>query len=306
MVLNVKKDLVNFELSKYKMILDNQNKQQDKKDLSENKNPFGTLNFISLNNKEVNKANLQEMAKLISQKKEAKAVNEDKNEKLDASEKSTLKTTAGIVGKEALYRLTSSSIFKGNPAMIIASLLGVDPEEDGNAFKKGAVTGEGGDFEGDYKKFFKGFEERAFQSYGNAFLEGLNLIPNLVSVGLTNCLKYAGAGLSKVFGKDFTSLVGSGISAIGKGINAIGDTVGTYLKGLYESYKNLFTGNMDGVKKSVNDMVNKFKNIAGSVKDKVVEVAKDAKDFVVNTAEKVGNGIKKGFDKVKNFFSSLF
>ena len=68
MVLNVN-DLVKFDLSKYKMILDNQKKQQNEKDLSENKNPFGTMNFISLNNKDANKAQIQELAKIVSQAK---------------------------------------------------------------------------------------------------------------------------------------------------------------------------------------------------------------------------------------------
>jgi len=277
------------------------------------------MNFISLNNKDVNMANLQEVAKLISQAKASKNTdktnstketnkqNDKKDDnKIDAKEKSTLKTGAGIIGKEALYRLTSNTIFKGNPEAIIASLVGVDPEEDGDAFKKGAVTGKGGDFSGDYKKFFQGFKERASQSNGKAFLEGLNLIPNVISIGLTNCLKYAGNACSKVFGKDLTALVGSGISAVGKGINAIGDVIGSNLKSAFNFTKNLFTGNLKGIKDTFCNFGSEMKNIAVSVKDKVVEVAKDAGNLVVNTAKKIGNGIKTGFNKVKNFFKKLF
>ena len=311
------RNLNQFDLAKYNQLLAELKKEQNKrnekneKNTTETKNPFGTMKFISLNNKELNKANLQEYAALISQAKASKntksikdsnktdKTNKKNDNKIDAKEKSTIKTGAGIIAKEALYRLTTKELFKANPEAIIASLLGVDPEEDGDAFKKGAVTGKGGDFSGDYKKFFNGLKERANKSFGNAFLEGLNLIPNVVSIGLTNCLKYAGNACSKVLGKDLTALVGSGISAVGKGINAVGDTIGSYVKGVCGFYKNLFTGNIKGVKDAICNTGKEIKNIAVSVKDKVVEVAKDVGNFVSNTAKKIGKGIK-------NFFKKLF
>ena len=146
------------------------------------------------------------------------------------------------------------------------SLLGVDFEEDGDALKKGAKTGEIGDFKGDYKNYFKGMRNRASKSDLNAIWEGFNLPANVISIGLQDCLQTAGVGLSQVIGKKTTEFLGSGVSAVGTAFNSIGDIACDSIKGTVGAFKNLFTGDFDGVADSA-------KGIYNGVKDSVVDVA---------------------------------
>ena len=266
-------------------------------------------------NRDGNKADIQEMAKLLSQSKTAET-NEDKkikvvstaakagegeeDEEHNTSDKSTLTNIAGVLTKEGLYRCTASKLLKPNPYMVAMSLLGVDFEEDGNALKKGAETGKIGDFEGDYKNYFKSMWNRS-DSVLNAAREGFNLPANVISIGLQDCLQTAGAGLSKVLGKKPTEFIGSGVATVGTAFNAVSDIAGDSVKGTIDFYKNLFTGDIDGVEDSVIDICN-------GVKDGVVDVAKsvgtfatDGADAVADTAKKVADVAEDAWDEVEDF-----
>ncbi len=266
-------------------------------------------------NRDGNKADIQEMAKLLSQSKTAET-NEDKkikvvstaakagegkeDEEHNTSDKSTMTNIAGVLSKEGLYKYTGSKLLKPNPYMVAMSLLGVDFEEDGNALKKGAETGKIGDFEGDYKNYFKSMWNRS-DSVLNAAREGFNLPANVISIGLQDCLQTAGAGLSKVLGKKPTEFIGSGVATVGTAFNAVSDIAGDSVKGTIDFYKNLFTGDIDGVEDSVIDICN-------GVKDGVVDVAKsvgtfatDGADAVADTAKKVADVAEDAWDEVEDF-----
>lgn len=296
----------------------------------ENYNSDGKYNIVAMN-RDANKAEIQEMAKLLSQSKTAEAKEDKKikvvstaakagegeeDEEYNTSDKSTLTNIAGVLTKGGLYRYTGSKLLKPNPYMIAMTLLGVDFEEDGNALKKGAETGKIGDFEGDYKNYFKGMWDRS-DSVLNAAREGFNLPANVISIGLQDTLQTAGVGLSKVLGKKPTEFIGSGVATVGTAFNAVSDIAGDSVKGTIDFYKNLFTGDFDGVGDSVIDICN-------GVKDGVVDVAKSVGTFatdgadavvdtakkVANAAEKVGNGIadvaEDAWDEVEDFFGSIF
>jgi len=287
----------------------------------ENSNSNEKYNIVAMN-RDGNKAEIQEMAKLLSQSKSAEAKEDKKikvvstaakagegeeDEEHNTSDKSTLTNIAGVLSKEGLYRYTGSKLLKPNPYMVAMSLLGVDFEEDGNALKKGAETGEIGDFEGDYKNYFKDMWDRS-DSVLNAAREGFNLPANVISIGLQDTLQTVGVGLSEVIGKKMTEFIGSGVATVGTAFNSISDIAGDSVKGTIDFYKNLFTGDFDGVGDSVIDICN-------GVKDGVVDVAKsvgtfatDGADAVVDTAKKaadvakkVGNGITDAAEEVGDF-----
>ena len=296
----------------------------------ENYNPNEKFGIVAMN-RDGNKAEIQEMAKLFSQSKTAEAKEDKKikvvstaakageseeNEEHNTSDKSTLTNIAGVLGKEGLYRYTGSKLLKPNPYMVAMSLLGVDFEEDGNALKKGAETGEIGDFEGDYKNYFKNMWNRS-DSVLNAAREGFNLPANVISIGLQDTLQTVGVGLSEVIGKKTTEFIGSGVATVGTAFNAMSDIAGDSIKGTIDFYKNLFIGDFDGVGDSVID-------IGNGIKDGVVDVAKSVGTFatdgadavvdtakkVASTAKKVGNGIadvaEDAWDEVEDFFGGIF
>ncbi len=308
------------DLTQYNMML-----PKDKLPQYENidKTPNYTNNSISRNVYD-NKAKLQEAANTLEDKKvkvvstAAKTENSKEAEEHNTSDKSTLTDVGGVLAKESLYRLTTKAFLKPNPYLVALSLLGVDPEEDGNALKKGAETGEIGDFAGDYNNYFNGMSDRASQSYLNAALEGFSLPANVISIGLQDCLQTVGVGLSKVLGKSPTVFMGSSIAAAGTALNAMSDIAADSLKGTVGAFKNLFTGDFDGVADSATDIYNGVKdsvvNVANSVADvatdgadvvvdageEVADIATDAADEVVNVAEDVGNGVVDAAETVGN------
>lgn len=325
----------------------------------ENYNSDGKYNIVAMN-RDANKAEIQEMAKLLSQSKTAEA-KEDKKIKVvstagkaedtkeddehNTSDKSTLKDVGSTLTKEGLYRYTGSKLLKPNPYLVAMSLLGVDFEEDGNALKKGAETGEIGDFGGDYKKYFKDMWDRS-DSVLNAAREGFNLPANVISIGLQDTLQTIGVGLSKVIGKKPTEFLGSGVATVGTAFNAMGDIAGDTIKGSVGIVKNLFTGDFDGIGDSATDIYNGVKdsvvNVANSVADfgkdgadvvvdaaedvydvakdgagyvadgaeEVYDVAKDGVGYVADAVEEVGDGIadvaEDAWDEVEDFFGSIF
>ncbi len=317
------------DLTQYNMML-----PKDKLPQYENidKTPNYTNNSISRNVYD-NKAKIQEAANYVAQ---TEAANTPKNKKVkvvstaaktenskeaeehNTSDKSTLTDVGGVLAKESLYRLTTKAFLKPNPYLVALSLLGVDPEEDGNALKKGAETGEIGDFAGDYNNYFNGMSDRASQSYLNAALEGFSLPANVISIGLQDCLQTVGVGLSKVLGKSPTVFIGSSIAAAGTALNAMGDIAADSLKGTVGVFKNLFTGDFDGVADSATDIYNGVKdsavNVANAVADvatdgadvvvdageEVADIATDAANEVVDVAEDVGNGVVDAAETVGN------
>ena len=325
----------------------------------ENYNSDEKYNIVAMN-RDGNKAEIQEMANFISQAKTtdakedkkikvvstaAKAGEGEEDEEHNTSDKSTITNIAGVLTKEGLYRYTGSKLLKPNPYLVAMSLLGVDFEEDGNALKKGAETGEIGDFGGDYKKYFKDMWDRS-DSVLNAAREGFNLPANVISIGLQDTLQTVGVGLSKVIGKKPTEFLGSGVATAGTTLNAIGDVAGDTIKGSVGIVKNLFTGDFDGIGDSATDIYNGVKdsvvNVANSVADfgkdgadvvvdaaedvydvakdgagyvadgaeEVYDVAKDGVGYVADAAEEVGNGIadvaEDAWDEVEDFFGSIF
>ena len=314
----------------------------------ENYNSDGKYNIVAMN-RDGNKAKIQEMAKLISQSKTADTKDEKKikvvstaakaeengeDEEHNTSDKSTLTTAAGAVGKETLYRYTANKLIKPNPYMVALSLLGVDFEEDGNALKKGAETGKIGDFGGDYKNYFKNMWNKS-DSVINTAWEGFNLPDNVISIGLQDCLQTVGVGLSKVFGKEPTVFIGSGVAAVGTALNAISDVAADSIKGTVGVFKNLFTGDFDGVADSATDIYNGVKDsavdvanavadvaedgadvvvaagegiadVATDVADEVVDVAEDIGEGVTDVADDVGDAIGDAVDEVEDFFDSIF
>ena len=264
-------------------------------------------------NKENNKADIQEMAKLLSESKStetsenkkvkvistaAKAEDTKKDEEHNTSDKSTLTNVGSTLTKEGLYRYTGSKLIKPNPYLVAMSLLGVDFEEDGDALKKGAKTGEIGDFKGDYKNYFKGMRNRASKSDLNAIWEGFNLPANVISIGLQDCLQTAGVGLSQVIGKKTTEFLGSSVSAVGTAFNSIGDIACDSIKGTVGAFKNLFTGDFDGVADSAKGIYNGVKDSVVDVADSVADVATDGADVVVDAAENVYGVAKDGVNEV--------
>lgn len=221
-------------------------------------------------------------------------------DKVEVSEKSLPEETASIAAKESLYQLTKKNLFKGNPYLIAATLLGVDFEEDGNAFKNGAETGKIGDFKGDYNKFFDEFTQKASKSNLDAFLQGLSLPTNFLSVGIADCMQTAGMALSKVLGKDLTAFVGSGVATAGTALNAIGDIGASTLKGTVGTLKNLFTGDFDGVADSATDIYNGVKDGVVDVANSVADTATDGANMVANAAEDAYNGVADAAEEVGN------
>ena len=299
----------NFDYSKYNSMFPKEKLPQFEKITIK---PNNTASDI-IANKENNKTDIQEMAKLLTESKStetsenkkvkvistaAKAEDTKKDEEHNTSDKSTLKNVGSTLTKEGLYRYTGSKLLKPNPYLVAMSLLGVDFEEDGDALKKGAETGEIGDFKGDYKNFFKGMCDRASESDLKAIWEGFNLPANVISIGLQDCLQTAGVGLSKVIGKKTTEFLGSGVSAVGTAFNAIGDIAGDSVKGTIGAFKNLFTGDFDGVADSAKGIYNGVKDSVVDVADSVADVATDGADVVVDAAENVYGVAKDGANEV--------
>ena len=304
---------------------------------------------IIASNSNGNNDELQEFAQILSQLKSKEAVNDkkikvvstaakadntDDEEEHTTSDKSTPTDVGSTLAKEGLYRLTGSELLKPNPYLVAMTLLGVDFEEDGDALKKGAETGEIGDFKGDYENYFKNMWDRA-DTVSNAAWEGLNMPANVISIGLQDCLQTIGMGLSKVLGKKPIVFIGSGVSAVGTAFNAIGDIAGESINGTIGVVKNLFTLDFDGVADSVLDICNGVKDsvvdVANSVADfandgvdtvvdageKVADVAKDAGNAIADVAEDAGDAIadaagevgdfaEDAWDEVEDFFSGIF
>ena len=210
----------------------------------------------------------------------------------DTFEKSTTKNVVSNVAKKIVHVVSTktcsivSKLTQTNPVTFLATLIGVELEEAGNALKEGAVKNEGGDFSVGYAKYFKKVKKSAKESKLNVVSEALNFVPNTVSIGLTNGLKYTGCGAAKVIGKEAVSFVGSSLSAVGKVVNTVGSAVGTTVSALFEAGKNLITGNKDGLRTVASETVKKYKEIFGSAKDKAAEVGSDCKEFVFSTARK--------------------
>lgn len=210
----------------------------------------------------------------------------------DTFEKSTTKNVISNVAKKIVNVVSTktcsivSKLTQTNPVTFLATLVGVELEEAGNAFKEGAVKNEGGDFSVGYAKYFKKVKKSAKESKLNVVSEALNFVPNTVSIGLTNGLKYAGCGAAKVVGKEAVSFVGSVISAVGKAVNTAGSVIGTSISALFCAGKNLITGNKEGLANTVSETGKKFKEIFASAKDKAVEVGTDCKEFVISAAHK--------------------
>ena len=148
--------------------------------------------------------------------------------------------------------------------------------------------------------------DRASQSDLNAALEGFNLPANVISIGLQDCLQTAGVGLSKVLGKSPTEFIGSGIAAVGTALNAMGDIAADSLKGTVGAFKNLFTGDFDGVADSATDIYNGVKDSAVNVANAVADVATDGADVVVDAGEEVADIAIDVADEVEDFFDSIF
>ena len=267
--------------------------------------PFDNTHDIIANN-DRNKAELQEMAKQLSESNTtetkvkilstaAKAEETQKDdEEHNTSDKSTPTNIGSTLAKEGLYRYTGCKLLKPNPYLVAMTLLGVDFEEDGDALKKGAETGKIGDFGGDYKNFFDGMVDRASESDWNAIKEGFNLPANVISIGLQDSLQTIGVGLSQVIGKKTTEFLGSGVSMVGTAFNAIGDVAGDTVKGTVGVFKNLFTGDFDGVGDSATDIYNGVKDSVVDVANSVADVATDGADVVVDAAENVYDVAKDG------------
>ena len=148
--------------------------------------------------------------------------------------------------------------------------------------------------------------DRASQSDLNAALEGFNLPANVISIGLQDCLQTVGVGLSKVLGKSPTEFIGSGIAAVGTALNAMGDIAADSLKGTVGAFKNLFTGDFDGVADSATDIYNGVKDSAVNVANAVADVATDGADVVVDAGEEVADIAIDVADEVEDFFDSIF
>jgi len=275
-----------------------------------NSDEFGVVAM----NRDGNKAEIQEMAKLLSQSKTpetkkdkkvkvvstaAKAEDtKEEDEEHTTSDKSTLTDVGSTLAKEGLYRYTGSKLLKPNPYLVAMTLLGVDFEEDGNALKKGAETGKIGDFGEDYKNYFNNMWDKAGDSELSAAWEGFNLPANVISIGLQDSLQTIGAELSKVLGKEPVVFIGSGVSAVGTAFNAMGDVAGDSIKGTVGMVKNLVTGDFDGIADSAKDIYNGVKDSVLDVTDAVVDVAEDGANLVKETAVKTYDIAKDGANYV--------
>jgi len=210
----------------------------------------------------------------------------------DTFEKSTTKNVVSNVAKKIVNVVSTktcsivSKLTQTNPVTFLAAFIGVELEEAGNALKEGAVKNEGGDFSVGYAKYFKKVKKNVKESKLNVVSEALNFVPNTVSIGLTNGLKYAGCGAAKVVGKEAVSFAGSAISAVGKVINTAGSLIGTTMSALWEKGKSLFSdGSADADNKSKETSA-KYKEIFDSAKDKASEVGHDFKELVTSTVRK--------------------
>lgn len=277
-------------------------------------------------NKEV-----EEFKKSLAQ---SSAGNPQKDEERTTSDKSTPVDIGSTLAKQGLYELTESSLLKPNPYLVAMTLLGVDFEEDGDALTKGAETGKLPSFKEDYKNYFNTMWDKA-DSVWNAAWEGFNLPANVISIGLQDCLQSCGVALSKVFGKESVVFLGSGVSAIGTALNSMGDVAADSLKGTIGVFKNLFTGDFDGVGDSAEDIYNGVKDGVLNVTDSVVDVAKNGADLVEKAAvsaydaakdagnaiadaakdvydaasdfvDDAGDFVEDAWDEVEDFFGGIF
>jgi len=215
-----------------------------------------------------------------------------KTTEAETSEKSTASKVTSCAAKQVLNVVSTntcsiiSKFTKTNPVVFMATLIGVELEEAGNAFKEGAIKNEGGNFSAGYAKCFEKMKKNAKESKMKALGEVLNFVPNVVSVGLTNGLKYAGCGAAKVVGKETAAFIGSCISAVGNVFNTVGSAVGTAANALLKTGKNLISDGKTRFKRVAAETRQNYKNVFGSLKNKVSEVGKDCKELVSATVKK--------------------
>ena len=274
-----------------------------------NNNPFANIGNISINNSEENKQKLQEFVSYLS-KTECLSTNKaDLNiPKEDDPNKSTIEIVLSKIAqlffsksmeqKSALL----SKLTRPNTAMIIVSILGFDTEEVGDAFKKGAVTGDTDNLIDSYKKYYYKASANAQKSNWHAIFEGLNAIPNLGSITINTGAQCAGKRIREALGDKMTALIGSVISGVGRGFNAFGEAIGTRLKYFYGMYTGIMTWDKDKICNTVKDTLEDYKNIGISIKDKAVEIATDVKNLFTEKT-KVGNALNSIKNKISGFFS---
>ncbi len=266
-------------------------------------NPFANIGNISINNIEENKQNLQEIANYISTNKADLNISKDD----DDPNKSLIETIVSKIGQlffsKSMEQKSSllAKLTRPNAAMIIASICGFDTEEVGDAFKKGAVTGDSDNLLDAYKRYYNKAYANAQKSGWHAIFEGLNAIPNFGSITINTGVQYVGKRIGSVMGDKLTALVGSVISGVGRGFNAFGEAVGTRLKYFYGMYKGIMTWDKDGICNTVKETLEDYKNIGISIKDKAVEIAGDIKNLFTEKT-KVGNAL----NSIKNKISGLF
>ena len=274
-----------------------------------NNNPFANIGNISINNIEENKQNLQEIANFISKTENISTNKADLNiSKDDDPNKSLIETVLSKIGQlffsKSMEQKSSllAKLTRPNAAMIIASICGFDTEEVGDAFKKGAVTGDSDNLLDAYKRYYNKAYANAQKSGWHAIFEGLNAIPNFGSITINTGAQYVGKRVGSVMGDKFTALIGSVLSGVGRGFNAFGEAVGTRLKYFYGMYKGIMTWDKDGICNTVKETLEDYKNIGISIKDKAVEIAGDIKNLFTEKT-KVGNALNSIKNKISGFFN---
>ena len=274
-----------------------------------NNNPFANIGNISINNFEENKQNLQEIANYIAKTESLSTNKADLNISKDDDDpnKSLIETVLSKIGQlffsKSMEQKSSllAKLTRPNAAMIIASICGFDTEEVGDAFKKGAVTGDSDNLIDAYKKYYNKAYANAQKSGWHAIFEGLNAIPNFGSITINKGAQYVGKRAGEVMGDKLTAVVGSVISGVGRGFNAFGEAVGTRLKYFYGMYKGIMTWDKEGICNTVKETLEDYKNIGISIKDKAVEIAGDIKNLFTEKT-KVGDAL----NSIKNKISGLF
>lgn len=202
--------------------------------------------------------------------------------------------------KQDLYQLLTkvgsklSALKEFDPSSLLTGLFGVEPKD----YSEGVTNG---DFSVAYENFFKNFQSQAAKSYGDKFMEIFKLIPNMVSIGLSDLLKDTGIASSSELSSEYVSFTDSLMFGIKKGLNNVGENIGAFVGNVYNFGKNAVDSDKIGT--AFSDMENgmKFSNIAISAQNNASDIAQDSKGLVSLNITRTSNLI----DSCKNSLSTL-
>lgn len=262
---------------------------------------FEDSESVSLDNKEVNQENLQETAELISlvQSNQPTAEVSGKTSAEVANARYMQQIYTKLLGKDGgiLAELSEPS-----SEMIIAALLGIDSEVDGNALKKGVGIKEGFDLQKTCSAYLAKVLNKVQNTNNIGAAAGIDTVSESESVNQTKALNSIKDEKANVFGNGFVVLIGSVISAIGRVICTFGEIVATIGRICWNLLIALIDGDKDLLEKTLKEASGKYKKLSMIISEKVKEVHNITKNLVDSMTQKVGDGTQSVANEVTGIF----